>query len=178
MRKRLPWIVAVVFVAAAMAAGTAWAEGLKVAVIDVNKVLNESEAGKAAKKKMEARYEELKKTIDVKNAEARRMKEDLDKQKILLGKEKLQEKEDELNARVAELRKLTQEAEKEMQTRQDELTRDILKIIEGEVNKVVKEEKINLVLERTSGVIHFDPSMDISAKVLDLVNKEKVGGKK
>jgi len=28
-----------------------------VAVIDVNKILNDSEAGQAAKKKMEARYE-------------------------------------------------------------------------------------------------------------------------
>jgi hypothetical protein len=33
------------------------------------------------------------------------------------------------------------------------------------------------VLERTSGVIHFDPSLDITTKVLDLVNKEKPGGK-
>ncbi len=177
MRKRLPWIFAALAAVAVLATGPARAEGIKVAVIDVNKVLNESEAGKVAKKKMEDRYEELKKQIDKKSDEARKMKEDLDKQKILLGKEKLKEKEDALNARVAELRQLTQEAEKEMQNRQNELTRDILKIIEGQVNKVVKDEKIDLVLERTSGVIHFDPSMDITGKVLDLVNKEKPGGK-
>lgn len=177
MRKRLPWIFAAIAAVAVLATGAAWAEGIKVAVIDVNKVLNESEAGKAAKKKMEDRYEELKKQIDKKSDETRTMKEDLDKQKILLGKEKLKEKEDALNARVAELRQLTQEAEKEMQNRQNELTRDILKVIEGQVDKVVKDEKIDLVLERTSGVIHFDPSMDITGKVLDLVNKEKPGGK-
>ena len=43
--------------------------------------------------------------------------------------------------------------------------------------KVVEKEKIDLVLERTSGVVHFDPSLDITTKVLDLVNKEKAGGK-
>jgi outer membrane protein len=177
MRKRLPWIIAAVAAVAVLSAAPAWAAEIKVAVIDVNKVLNESEAGKAAKKKMEDRYEELKKNIDQKSDEARKMKEDIDKQKILLGKEKLKEKEDALNARVAELRQLTQEAEKEMQNRQSELTRDILKIIEGQVNKVVKDEKIDLVLERTSGVIHFDPSMDITDKVLALVNKEKPVGK-
>lgn len=177
MRKRLPGMVAAVAAAVVFAATSAWAQGIKVAVIDVNRVLNESEAGKAAKKKMEDRYEELKKKIDMKNDEARKMKEDLDKQKILLGKEKLQEKEDALNARIAELRQLTQEAEKEMQTRQNDLTRDILGIIEGQVNKVVEKEKIDLVLERTSGVIHFNPSMDITTKVLDMVNKEKPGGK-
>lgn len=177
MRKALPWVVAVVAAVVVFGPGHARAEGIKVAVIDVNKILNESDIGKAAKKKMEDRYAELKKGIDKKSDEARKMKEDIEKQKILLGKEKLKEKEDALNARVAELRKLTQDAEKEMQSRQSELTRDILKVIEGQVDKVVKEEKLDLVLERTSGVIHVAPSLDITDKVLTLVNKEKSGAK-
>ena len=45
---------------------------------------------------MEDRYEELKKGIDKKSDEARKMKEDIEKQKILLGKEKLKEKEEAL----------------------------------------------------------------------------------
>ena len=55
-------IILVAAAVAAVFAGTSLAEGLRVAVIDVNKVLNDSVAGQAAKKKMEARYEELKKT--------------------------------------------------------------------------------------------------------------------
>src|SRR3972149_2503978 len=140
MKKGFPWIVAVVLAAAAMAASSAFGEGLKVAVIDVNKVLNESEAGKAAKKKMK-------------------------------------EREEALNAKVAELRQLSQESEKEMQNRQGEITRGVLRIVEAQVDKVVKEEKIDLLLERRSGVVHSNPSLDITAKVLDLVNKENPGGK-
>ncbi len=177
MQRRAAWIVVAAVAVTVIAAQPAWAEGLKVAVIDVNKVLNESEAGKAARKKMEGRYEELKKKVEAVNEEARTMKEDLDKQKILLGKEKLKEKEEALKAKVAELRELTQKAEKEMQSRQGELTRDVLKIIEGQVDKVVKDEKIDLVLERSAGVIHFSPSLDITDKVLALVNKEKPVGK-
>jgi outer membrane protein len=177
MHKKLFRIFAAVAAAAILAAGPAFAQGLKVAVIDVNKVLNESEAGKVARKKMEDRYEELKKRIDVLSEEARKMKEDLDKQKILLSKEKLKAKEEALSGKVAELRKVSQESETEMQSRQRDLTRDVLKIVEGQVDKIVKEEKIDLLLERSSGVVHFDPSLDITAKVLALVNKEKPGGK-
>src|SRR3970282_3047004 len=137
MKKGFPWIVAVVLAATAMAASSAFGEGLKVAVIDVNKVLNEAEAGKAARKKMEDRYEELKKKIDARSEEARKMKEEMDKQKILLGKEKLKEREDALNTKVAELRQLTQEAEKEMENRQGELTREVLKIVQGQGEKGV-----------------------------------------
>lgn len=177
MRKVLPWILAAIFAVFLAAEGPASAEGLKVAVIDVNKVLNESEAGKAARKKMEDRYEQLKKKIDTISEEARKMKEDLDKQKILLGKEKLKEREEALNAKVSELRQITQEAEKEMQNRQGELTREVLKIVEAQVDRIVKDEKIDLLLERSSGVVHFNPSLDITSKVLNLVNKEKPGAK-
>ena len=177
MRRKIAWILAAAVAATVMTAGPARAEGIKVAVIDVNKVLNESDAGKTARKKMEGRYEELKKKIESVNEDARKMKEDLDKQKILLGKEKLVEKEEALKAKVGELRELTKKAEKEMQNRQGELTRDVLKIVEGQVDKIVQEEKIDLVLERSAGVVHFNPSLDITDKVLSLVNKEKPGGK-
>ncbi len=181
MRNGGKWWMAAVLAASVVFAGAARAEGLKVAVIDVNKILNESEAGKAAKKKMEDRYEELKKKIDAKQDEARKIKDEIDKQKILLGKEKLKEKEDALNGKVAELRQLTQDAEKEMQTRQGEQTREVLKVIEVQLDKVVAEEKLDLVFDRTQGgVVHFNSVLDITARVQGLVDKEskeKTGGK-
>jgi outer membrane protein len=173
--------------AAVLVAGTSLAEGIRVAVIDVNKILNESEAGQAAKKKMEGRYEEIKKAIEAKQEEAKKLKDDIDKQKVMLGKEKLKEKEDALQAKVNELRQLTQDGEKEMQARQGELTRDVLKIVEVQLDTVVKAEKLDLVLERSAGVVHFADSLDITRRVLDLVNqapkpaaekKEGGGGKK
>ncbi|MGZ8447945.1 MAG: OmpH family outer membrane protein [Candidatus Deferrimicrobiaceae bacterium] len=163
-------IIMVAVAVAAVFAGTSLAEGLRVAVIDVNKILNESEAGKAAKKKMEGRYEELKKTIDAKQEEARKIKEEIDKQKVMVGKEKLKEKEDALQAKVNELRQLTQDGEREMQARQGELTRDVLKSVEAKVDAVVKADKLDLVLEKSAGVVHYNESMDITQRVLTLVN--------
>jgi outer membrane protein len=147
-------------------------------VIDVNRVLNESEAGKVAKKKVEDRYQELKKQIDVKQNEARKMKEDLDKQKIIMGKEKLREKEEALAAKVTELQQMASKSEKEMQTRQNELTREILKVIEVQVDKAVSDGKIDLLLDKSAGVIHHTPSLDITNKVLEMVNKNGAGSGK
>ena len=169
MRKTM--VTAVVVLAAIFFAGTSFAQEIKIAVIDVNKVLNQSEAGKVAKKKMEARYEELKKDIDAKQEEAKKLKDEIDKQKVMLGKDKLKEKEDALAAKVADLRKLTQESEMEMQERQGELTREVLKQIESQVDIVVKAEKYDLVFERSAGVVYVVESLDITDRVLELVNK-------
>jgi outer membrane protein len=166
-------IFGIAVVAAMLFAGTSLAQGLRIAVVDINKVLNESDVGQAAKKKMEARYEELKKNIDAKQDEARKLKEEIDKQKVMLGKEKLKEKEDALQAKVNEMRQLTQEGEREMQSRQGELTREVLKRIEVQIEAVVKAEKYDLVLERSAGVVHAVDSMDITARILDLVNKNQ-----
>jgi outer membrane protein len=165
-------IILVAAMVTAIFAGSSLAEGLRVAVIDVNKILNESEAGQAAKKKMEARYEELKKTIDAKQEEARKIKEEIDKQKVMVGKEKLKEKEDALQAKVNELRQLTQDGEREMQGRQGELTREVLKSVEKNVDVVVKADKLDLVLEKSAGVVHFNESMDITKRVLALVDAD------
>jgi len=163
-------VVVVAVLAAVLFAGTSVAQEIKIAVIDVNKVLNQSEAGMVAKKKMEARYEELKKDIDAKQEDARKLKDEIDKQKVMLGKDKLKEKEDALAAKVADLRRITQESEKEMQERQGELTRDVLKQIENQVDIVVKAEKYDLVLERSGGVVYVAESMDITDRVLQLIN--------
>ncbi|GAB4229996.1 MAG: hypothetical protein OHK0028_04240 [Deltaproteobacteria bacterium] len=166
-------IIAAMVLASAVFAANSPAEGLRIAVIDVNRILNESDAGQAAKKKMEARYEELKKTIEAKQEDARKLKEEIDKQKVMVGKEKLKEKEDALQSKVNELRQLTQEGEREMQSRQGELTREVLKSIEAKIDTVVKADHLDLVLEKSAGVIHFKESMDITKRVLKMVNEEK-----
>ncbi|HEY5996387.1 MAG TPA: OmpH family outer membrane protein, partial [Candidatus Deferrimicrobiaceae bacterium] len=131
-----------------------------------------------AKKKLEARFEELRKGVDSRKEEAQKLKEELDKMKVLMdkdkGKAKLKEKEDRFAQKVAEYEKTRQEAEKEMQGRQADMGREIVKIIEGKVMAVVAEDKIDLLLDSAQGnvVLHASPSLDITAKVLDLVNKD------
>jgi len=48
----------------------------------------------------------------------------------------------------------------------------VLKVIESQLDTVVKAEKFDLVLERSAGVVHAADSLDITKRVLNLVNKE------
>ena len=59
MRNARAWFGAAALAAMTALGGAAFADGLKVAVIDVNKVLNESEAGKDAKTIMERHNETI-----------------------------------------------------------------------------------------------------------------------
>lgn len=160
------------------------AEGPKIAVIDVARILNESEAGKTAKKKLEARFEELRKDVDSKKEAAQKLRDEIEKMKVLLdkdkGKGKLKEKEEQFASRVAEYEKARQEAEKEMQGRQADLGREILKVIESKMNAVIAAEKIDLLLDSsgTQGnvVLHANPAYDITGRVLEMVNQDNAKG--
>jgi Skp family chaperone for outer membrane proteins len=59
-----------------------------------------------------------------------------------------------------------------MQTRQGELTREVLKSIEAKVDVVVKADKLDLVFEKSAGVVHHNNSMDITQRVLALVDED------
>ncbi len=173
MKARMFWVAVAATLALAIPAA-AGADGVRIGIIDVNRILNESDAGKAARKKMEDTYEVLKKKLEAKQAEAKKLKDEIDSERIIVDKkEKLKAKEEVLASRVNELRQMTQESEKEMQAKQRDLERAILASIEAKINTVVESEKIDILLDRAQGgVLHFRPELDITAKVLELVNKD------
>ena len=184
MNGKKVWIAAGLATLLMAGAPAARAEGIRIGIVDVAKVLNESDAGKAAKKNLEGRFEELKKDVEAKREAARKAKDELDSLKVLYdkskGKEKLKAKEDALQARAEEYQKAVQDAEKEMRSKEQEMTRSIHKIIEEKVNRIVAEEKIQLLLDAQQGgtVLHFDAALDVTAKVLALVNAETSSGEK
>ncbi len=173
MKSRTFWVAVAAALALAIPAA-AVADGIRIGVIDVNRILNDSEAGKSARKKMEDTYEVLRKKLEAKQAEAKKLKDEIDSERIIVDKkEKLKAKEEVLASKVNELRQMTQESEKEMQAKQRDLERAILASIEAKINTVVESEKIDILLDRAQGgVLHFRPELDITAKVLELVNKD------
>ncbi len=154
-----------------------YAADLKIAVVDMNKIMNSSKEGTSAKVAMKKRYEELKGRIDKRQDELKKMKEDIEKQKIILGKEKMQEKQKEFEKKMVEFRKLVSESEREMRETESAHTNKILKKIREVVVKEVKAKGYSLVLDMTGSVVYADESLDVSGSVLDTLNKEFKGEK-
>lgn len=165
---------------AAIAAGAAFllasspvgAAELKIAVVHIQKILNECDAGKKEKVELESRFAELKKKVDAKEAEARKLKDDLDKQKVVLGKEKVKKMEEDLQAKVKDFQKLAAESQKEMEARQEESQRKVLVVIEKELDAYIAEQKIDLMLDKVQGgVLHTTAGLDVTEAMLERVNK-------
>ncbi len=141
-------------------------EGPRIAVIDIGRVISESQEGKKATAELDALVKE-------KRAEASQKAEEIDKLKKSLDKEPAatrKSKEDDLLRMSAEYQKTVAAYESEVQKKASELKARLLKEIKNIVDTVATEEKYVVVLN-TDSSSYFQKTIDISDKVIRKYNE-------
>ena len=147
-------------------------EAMKFGSIDVQKVLNESEAGKKAKTALEGLIKTKQITIDDKGKTIEKLKTDLEKQASVLSAEARKNKEDELEKLVREYQRLVQDSQTEIKKKESELTETILKEIKDLVEKTGEENGYTIIFEE--GMVLFSSKgIDITEAVLKKYDEAK-----
>lgn len=151
---------------------------IKIGIVDLQKALNESEAGKQAKKNLEEIIKAKQKQIDQKGKEIEKLKEEIDKQSSVLSEKALRQKQDELDRKMRDYKRFVQDAQDEVKRKEAQLTEEILKELRKVIYEIGKEEKFTLILEKVEGVILYtDEAVDITQKVIERYNKKIEKGK-
>lgn len=163
---RLLWIVPWL-----LWAQTLWAaEPFKIGVIDVQKAIQESEAGKRAKERFQAQVKKAEGELLKERQELERLKGDMEKKGLLLREEEQRNLEKEFQKKRVNYERSVRDSQEELRQRDAELTNEIV----GEIMKIVaelgKSEKFNIVLER-SQVLYSDRAIDVTDKVVELFNR-------
>ena len=139
----------------------------KIAYIDLQKALNQSEAGKAAKEKIAQRVKEHETVFDGRQKELKKLKDDLEKQALLLSEEARGAKQRDFDQRLKEFQRATKDAQEEVQQKDADYTRAILE----ELSKVIQDfgtrEGYSMILEKTeSAVLYADPKVDVTDSLI------------
>ena len=164
MKKEIVIILLVLF------ALPAWAqEKLKVGVVDVQRVIGESQAGQAAKEKFGSQVKKIEAGLLKEKQEVEKMKSDFDKKSPLMNEEDKRNLEKEIQKRERAYMLSGRDSQEELGQREREITGQIFKDIVKIVNEVGKAEKFSLILER-SQVPYSDDAIDVTKKVIDLYN--------
>lgn len=148
----------------------AWAqEKLKVGVVDIRRVINESQAGKAAYEKFRGQIKKVEGELLREKQEVERLKGDFEKKSALMSEEDRRNLEKEIQKRERGYILSGRDSEQELAQREREMTEAVLTDIRKIVNEVGKAEKFSLILER-SQVPYSDEAIDVTKKVIDLYN--------
>jgi outer membrane protein len=160
-----------------LAVGNAYADNIKVGVVDLMKALNESDAGKKAKTELEATIKAKQTVIDEKGKEIEKMKGDLEKQSSVLSAEARKSKEDELEKMIREYQRTVSDSQNEVKKRESELTNGILKEIRAIVEKMGKDEGYTMIIENAEGIILYsEKDLNLTDAVIKKYNESKKAG--
>ncbi len=171
--KILDLVASVACAFGALALSAAQAE--EIAIVDVQKVVNESIIGKAAKSNVEAQIQKAKVRMSNVQAELEKGKADLQKQSSVLSGSALEERREVLEKKQREAQRTFQDVQEQVAKTNE---KEIRKVIE-EVDKVVKEladeRGFSFVFEKDrQAVIYASARIDITQDVIRILDKKKV----
>lgn len=166
-------IVAALFTLLLLAAPALAVEN-KIGYVDLQKALNTSEAGKAAKEKISKKVKEYEGTIDTRQKEIKKLKEELEKQAMLLSEEARGAKERDYQQKVKEFQRFTKDIQEELQQKDNEFTKQILEELFKVIKDVGEKEGYTLILEQSeSSILYADEKVNLTDKVIKAFDAKK-----
>lgn len=143
------------------------AADVKVGYVDLQKALNLSRAGQAAKEKISEKVKGYEGTIETRQQELQKLKDELEKKALLLSEEARSEKERDYQQRLKEFQRFTKDIQDELQQKDADYTRDILEDLFEVIEEVSAEEGYSLVLEKTeSSILYAADQIDLTNAVI------------
>jgi outer membrane protein len=142
----------------------------KLAFVDLQRALEETEDGKKAKAKLKADFEKKQKELDEKQEELKKLKDEFDKKAPLMKPDAQAAEQKKLQDRFIELQQIYQRLQKDLATKEQEATSGIFRRLQEVVASIAEREKFTMVLEKNSSVVWGQPSLDITNEVIRQYN--------
>lgn len=171
LRSTLAALAAVLSLALPAAASAA---DLKIAYVDLQRVLLEVDDGKAAKTRLQKWLDDRQKEIDREQETLRKEKEVLDKQASAMSEETRIQKATELQKKVMELAQKYERSRAEAANKERQEMEPIINKIDTVIASIAEREGLSFVLDkRDSGIVFALGQYDISNDVIRSYNSSK-----
>lgn len=153
----------------------AWgADALKIGYVDMQRALNQCTAGQEAKKVITAEVEKMHKSLEGRQKELNKLREDLEKRGAVMNESLRREKEKEYQSKLRDVQRLQRDFEEDMRRRDRELTDKVLRDLAGIVQKIGEEGKYSVILEGNQpSIVYISKGLDLTEEVIKRANAPK-----
>lgn len=144
----------------------------KVAIVDLQKALNEVDEGKKAKAAIQADMDAKKKQLDVMKEEIKKMREDLEKQKAVLAKAALETRANAIQTKFLEFQQKAMQYDQELKQKEVASIQKILDALKLKVVAMAKEKQYTIVYENSADIVLYSSTAtDITGDLIQAYNK-------
>ena len=154
--------------------GSVLAAELKVAYVDIQRAVNESNAGKEAKKAITKEVEKFQHIAVDKQKELQTLKESLDKQALMLTPDARGNKEKEYQNKLREFQRWGEDTQNEVNQKRMEIERNISAALIKVIQKIGADEGYTVILEKNESIVLYaTKSIDITDRVIKAYDAQK-----
>jgi outer membrane protein len=173
-------ILLVTIILALGASGLLFAQSAgKIGYIDLQRVIRESQAGKAARAAFESEFQQKKSIIEQKKKQLDSMKQEFLSKASVMDQKARAQKAEEIDKLEKELNRKRDDFRDELQKRDFELTQKILTELESVIKEVGSSQGYALIFEKTeAGIVYAANGVDLTDKVIEAYDNKKRGAKK
>ncbi|MDR2421983.1 MAG: OmpH family outer membrane protein [Deltaproteobacteria bacterium] len=148
------------------------AEAQVIGVIDMQKAVDDSKAGKSAKNKLKAKHESLQKGLQAKETELEKKENDLKNQAAAMNQEALEKRRNDFLKDVQTYREQAQRASDEMQKALGDAMSPLYEKAKKAAANLASERGFTVILEASEGgVIFAQSSVDLTSEITKALDK-------
>ncbi len=150
------------------------AENVRIGVIDIQKLQQNSSSFQKIKKALEKKFQVLQRKLEKERAEIKKLEESLKKQSMMLSLDARMEKRRELEKKIRYFKYLQNESAQEAKYMEMEARRKVIKAVEKVVDRIAKKKRYTMIVEkRTVGLVYYNNTIDITDEIIKAYDKLK-----
>ncbi len=143
----------------------------KIAVVDLQRAINETEEGRKAKANLKKLFESRQLGLDKKQEELKKLKDEIESQKNVLARDVLEKKVESYQKQLVELQQVYVDYQRELAEKEGELTKVIIERMEKILRRIGQAEGYAMIVERNeAGVIFAPTNLDLTDVVIQRYN--------
>lgn len=156
-----------IFLAALVFAGSTPAMAEKIGVVDMQRVLNMSKAGKAASASLNAKGESMEKALTAKRNDFEAERKAFEQKAPMMSAEAREDKQRELRIKYSDLRDLERKYAEELKRMEASLRENILNEVIVLMEEIGKKEGYSLIVDKMeAGVVFVPAGLDLTDRVI------------
>ncbi|MFO7709148.1 MAG: OmpH family outer membrane protein [Desulfobacterales bacterium] len=145
------------------------ADGVKIGVVDLQKVLEESNAGKAAQGELKAQRDKMQADLKQRGTEIQEIETRMTREAMVMSKEAREEKEREHRIKVSDFQALQRKYQSDLQDVERKLMGQLQKEISGLVGEMAKKDGYTMIISNI-GVLYSQPAIDLTQSLIKELN--------
>jgi outer membrane protein len=169
------WVITVVLgLGVCLPGGPAFgADAVKIGVVDLQKVLEASNAGKAAQGELKLQRDKMQADLKQRGTEIQEIEARMTREAMVMSKEAREEKEREHRIKVSDFQALQRKYQADLQDVERKLMGGLQKEISELVGEMAKKDGYTLIISNI-GVLYSQPAVDLTERLIKELNAKPV----